>query len=72
MQSYLCKDCNRSTFLDASNLRKIKITTEFKNIAKMLRYKEKLTYKKICLYFKNKYKIDIDTKTAWRWVNVES
>jgi len=68
MQQYLCRDCDKTTYLNPKNTRKIKITPEFKEIAKTLRIRGH-TYKEICLYFKNHHKINIDTKTVWNWVN---
>ena len=69
LQTLMCRDCGRSTTVNATRSRKEKRTANYIIIAKLLRVKEGKTYKEIKKYFKDRFRLDIDEKTAWAWVN---
>lgn len=68
-QRILCRSCNRHTTLDCSYSRMPKKTDALCSISKVLR-KSGYTYRGIKEFMERNYKLSIDEKTAWRWVNI--
>lgn len=67
-QNVLCRSCNRISMLKATGSRDQKRTDGLCNIAKILK-KSGYTYRGIVDFIKRNYKMSIDEKTAWNWVN---
>lgn len=70
-QRILCRGCNRHTTLNVSYSRKPKRTEGLSNIARVLR-RTGHTYRSIRDFIKRNYRVSVDIKTVWNWINVKN